>query len=368
MVILNSESPEFNISFIESVIKAWSNNFDWKKGGPNRAPKFMLPNNYHFLMRYAFQNNDVELQDYVNLTLTKMALGGIYDQLDGGFSRYSVDVKWHIPHFEKMLYDNAQLVSLYSDAYLVTKNELYKEVVLETLSFVEKELTSSEGVFYSSLDADSLNEKNELEEGAFYVWTKEHLQKLLKEDYELFAAYYNINSFGFWEHENYVLIRNKEDHDFIKDHDISLEYLLAKKSEWKNILLEEREKRSRPRLDDKTLTSWNALMLKSYVDAYRVFDNPSYLEIALKNANFILTQQVNSEGGLFRNYKNGKSSINGYLIDYSTTIDAFINVYEVTSDEKWLNSARNLTNYVFDNFFDDSSKMFFFTSVQVPKT
>jgi uncharacterized protein YyaL (SSP411 family) len=367
VVVLNPEDPEFSLNFIENVITVWSSSFDKKKGGPKRAPKFMLPNNYHFLMRYAFQNNDLELQNYVNLTLTKMALGGIYDQLGGGFSRYSVDAKWHVPHFEKMLYDNAQLVSLYSNAYLVTKNDLYKNVVLETLDFIKRELTSNQGVFYSSLDADSLNENNELEEGAYYVWKKGQLQRLLKKDYDLFAAYYNINNYGFWEHDNYVLIRDKEDYQFIKDYNISLQHLNDKKAKWKNILLEDREKRSRPRLDDKTLTSWNALMLKAYIDAYRVFDNSSYLEIALKNANFILTQQVNSEGGLYRNYKNGKSSINGYLIDYSTTIDAFLRVYEVTSDEKWLNSARNLTNYVFDNFFDDTSNMFFFTSKKDPE-
>ena len=367
VITLNTEDPEFSLNFIENVITVWSSSFDKKKGGPKRAPKFMLPNNYHFLMRYAFQNNDIELQNYVNLTLTKMALGGIYDQLGGGFSRYSVDAKWHVPHFEKMLYDNAQLVSLYSNAYLVTKNDLYKNVVLETLDFIKRELTSNQGVFYSSLDADSLNENNELEEGAYYVWKKGQLQRLLKKDYDLFAAYYNINNYGFWEHDKYVLIRDKEDHQFIKDYNISLQHLNDKKAKWKNILLEDREKRSRPRLDDKTLTSWNALMLKAYIDAYRVFDNSSYLEIALKNANFILTQQVNSEGGLYRNYKNGKSSINGYLIDYCTTIDAFLRVYEVTSDEKWLNSARNLTNYVFDNFFDDTSNMFFFTSKKDPE-
>ncbi len=367
MVILNNDEPDFKLSFIDQVIKDWSQSFDMKMGGPNRAPKFMLPNNYHFLLRYAHQNKDSELQKYVDLTLKKMALGGIYDQLGGGFSRYSVDTKWHVPHFEKMLYDNAQLVSLYSDAFLVTKNELYKDVVIETLDFIKKDLTSEEGVFYSSLDADSLNEEKKLEEGAFYVWKKEELQSLLKEDYDLFSKYYNINAYGFWEHDNYVLIRDKEDEQFSKDNKIKQDELRTKKKEWKQILLKERDKRSRPRLDDKTLTSWNALMLKGYVDAYRVFGNSSYLEIALRNASFILNQQINEEGGLYRNYKNGKSSINGYLIDYATTIEAFISLYQVTSDEKWLNTARNLTNYTFDNFFDESSNMFYFTSVKDAK-
>ncbi len=367
MVVLNKDEPIFKTEYIDKVVNEWSKSFDHIKGGPNRAPKFMMPNNYHFLLRHAYQNDDKTLQKYVNLTLTKMALGGIYDQLGGGFSRYSVDNKWHVPHFEKMLYDNAQLVSLYSDAYLITKNQLYKEVVYETLDFIEKELTSPEGVFYSSLDADSLNNNDELEEGAYYVWQKEELKNLLKDDYEIFSKYYNINNYGYWEHNNYVLIRDQEDEEFIREHKMTTEDLKAKKNEWKQILIKEREKRSKPRLDDKTLTSWNALMIKGYVDAYRVFQDTSFLSIALKNANFILKKQINSEGSLSRNYKEGTSSINAYLIDYATTIDAFINLYQITSDEKWLNSARNLTNYSFDNFYDESSNMFFFTSIKDPK-
>ena len=367
MVVLNNEEPVFESEYIDKVVNEWSKSFDHIKGGPNRAPKFMMPNNYHFLLRHAYQNGDKTLQKFVNLTLTKMALGGIYDQLGGGFSRYSVDNKWHVPHFEKMLYDNAQLVSLYSDAYLITKNELYKEVVYETLDFIEKELTSPEGVFYSSLDADSLNNNDELEEGAFYVWQKEELKNLLKDDYEIFSNYYNINNYGYWEHNNYVLIRDQEDEEFIKNLKLTNEELKSKKKEWKQILIKEREKRPKPRLDDKTLTSWNALMIKGYVDAYRVFQDTSFLSIALKNANFILKKQINSEGSLFRNYKEGKNSINAYLIDYATTIDAFISLYQVSSDEKWLNSARNLTNYSFDNFFDEASNMFFFTSIKDPK-
>ena len=367
MVVLNNEEPVFKIDFIDMVVNEWSKSFDHIKGGPNRAPKFMMPNNFSFLLRHAYQNNNKTLQNYVNLTLTKMALGGIYDQLGGGFSRYSVDDKWHVPHFEKMLYDNAQLVSLYSDAYLITKNELYKEVVYETLGFIEKELTSPEGVFYSSLDADSLNKNDELEEGAFYVWQKEELKNLLKDDYEIFSNYYNVNNYGYWEHNNYVLIRNQEDEEFIRNHKLTNEEFKAKKKEWKQILIKEREKRSKPRLDDKTLTSWNALMITSYLDAYRVFQDSSFLRIALKNANFILKKQINSEGSLFRNYKEGKSSINAYLIDYATTIEAFISLYQASSDEKWLNSARSLTNYSFDNFYEESNNMFFFTSIKDPK-
>ncbi len=362
VVQLNTDEPVFDKPFIQNAIKSWSKQFDKNQGGMNKAPKFMMPNNYHFLLRYAYQNNDTELLDFVNLTLKKMAYGGVFDQIGGGFSRYSVDAKWHIPHFEKMLYDNGQLVSLYTDAYLITKNEIYKDIVIETLKYIKQEMTTSNGAFYSSLDADSDTSEGELEEGAFYVWTKNELNTLLKEDFELFSDYYNINNYGFWEHDNYVLIRKDDDDSIIKKHNLTKTILVEKKEAWKVLLLKERNQRAKPRLDDKTLTSWNAIMLKGYTDAYRVFGNDDYLAIAEKNANFIVNNQLREDGGLNHNYKNGKSSINGYLEDYAATIDAFITLYENTLDEKWLTTAKGLANYTFDHFFDSASNMFFFTS------
>ena len=358
----NTTEPIFEAAFVEETVKTWSKQFDNREGGMNRSPKFMMPNNYHFLLRYAYQNNDEKLQKYVNLTLTQMAYGGVFDQVGGGFSRYSTDVNWHIPHFEKMLYDNGQLVSLYADAYLITKNELYKAVVTETLAFVKRELTHENGTFYSSLDADSNNASNELVEGAYYVWQKDSLETILKEDFKLFSDYYNVNNYGFWEHDNYVLIRKDDDASIIKKHELTQSELNDKKKSWKALLLKERNKRSKPRLDDKTLTSWNAIMLKGYLDAYRVFGTKSYLETAVTNANFIINNQLRDDGGLNHNYKNGKSTINGYLEDYANVIDAFITLYENTLDEKWLLTARDLANYVFDHFLDDSSHMFYFTS------
>ncbi|MGC1203493.1 MAG: thioredoxin domain-containing protein [Flavobacteriaceae bacterium] len=362
VVTLNNDDPVFEESYIEEAVKNWSKQFDNNQGGLNRAPKFMMPNNYHFLLRQAYQNNDKELQDYVNLTLTKMAYGGVFDQIGGGFSRYSVDAKWHVPHFEKMLYDNGQLVSLYADAYLVTKNELYKNIVTETLEYIKRDMTTKNGAFYSSLDADSNTPEGELEEGAFYVWTKDELKLLLKDHFELFSDYYNVNNYGFWEHDNYVLIRKDDDEKIIEKHNISQNNLKEKKANWKSILLKERNKRAKPRLDDKTLTSWNAIMLKGYVDAYRVFGNDDYLASAEKNANFIINNQWREDGGLNHNYKDGKSTINGYLEDYAATIDAFIALYENTLDEKWLTISRDLANYTFDHFYDSNSKMFYFTS------
>lgn len=362
VVTLNTDEPIFEKSYINNALKHWTKQFDYNYGGLNRAPKFMMPNNYHFLLRYAYQTNDKKLQDYVNLTLTKMAYGGVFDQLGGGFSRYSVDTKWHVPHFEKMLYDNGQLVSLYADAYLITKNKLYKNIVTETLEYVKRDMTKEHGAFYSSLDADSDTAEGKLEEGTFYVWTKDELKTILKDDFDLFSNYYNINNYGLWEHGNYVLIRKDSDETIIKKHNISIETLQKKKNKWKTLLLKERNKRAKPRLDDKTLTSWNAIMLKGYVDAYRVFGNPDYLASAEKNANFIINNMLREDGGLNHTYKNGKSTINGYLEDYSATIEAFIALYENTLNETWLTTARDLANYTFDRFFDDTSKMFFFTS------
>jgi uncharacterized protein YyaL (SSP411 family) len=362
VVQLNTDEPVFDQPFIVDALKHWSKQFDINQGGMNKAPKFMMPNNYHFLLRYAYQSNDTELLDFINLTLKQMAYGGIFDQIGGGFSRYSVDAKWHVPHFEKMLYDNGQLVSLYADAYLITKDELYKDIVTETLAYIKRDMTTKNGAFYSSLDADSKTLEGELEEGAFYVWKKEELKTLLKDDFELFSDYYNVNNYGFWEHNNYVLIRKDDDTKIIKKHNISKDYLVRKKNEWKDILIKERNKRAKPRLDDKTLTSWNAIMLKGYLDSYRVFGDKDYLASAEKNADFIINNQLREDGGLYHNYKNGKSTINGYLEDYAATIDAFLALYENTLNEKWLKTARDLANYTFNYFFDDTNNMFYFTS------
>lgn len=362
VILLNTDTPIFEKAFIDEAISNWSKQFDYEYGGLNRAPKFMMPNNYHFLLRYAYQNNDENLMEFVNLTLKKMAYGGIFDHIGGGFSRYSVDGKWHVPHFEKMLYDNAQLVSLYADAYLMSKNKLYKTVITETLQYVEEEMTNNEGAFFSSLDADSANAQGELEEGAYYSWHQDALKQLLREDFDAFATYYNINDYGHWEHGNYVLIRKDSEEEIASKFGLSVSELENKKNSWKDILDSERKKRAKPRLDDKTLTSWNALMLKGYVDAYRVLNDETYLNIAIKNATFLKSNQLRSDGGLYHSYKNGKSSINGYLEDYATCIEAFLALFENTLNPKWLYTCRDLANYTLDHFYDGESNMFFFTS------
>lgn len=362
-IVPKSESEtDFNFEMLRDLVSQWERSFDWEFGGMARAPKFMMPTNYEFLLRYAHQTQNPKLLEFVNLTLTKMAYGGLFDTIDGGFSRYSVDMKWHVPHFEKMLYDNGQLVSLYANAYKLTQNKLYKEVIEKTLDFVEKEWFTAEGSFYSALDADSLNSQNHLEEGAFYVWTKQELQDLLKEDFELFSAVFNINDFGFWEHGNYVLIQNQPLTEIAEAQNILPETLEQKKKDWEKQLYNIREKRSKPRLDDKCLTSWNAIMLKGFVDAFKAFGNQKHLEIALQNADFIINKVWSSDGNLYHSFKDGKATINGFLEDYVHVIQAFIALYEVSFDEKWLQNAKQLTDYAFDNFYDEKQQFFSFTS------
>ena len=362
LIKLNKEASNFSDKDLSLSVDLLKLQIDTINGGFKGAPKFPMPNSLDFLLRYNHQFNDPSIEKYLNKTLTKIAYGGIYDHVSGGFSRYSVDEKWHIPHFEKMLYDNAQLVSLYSKGYLKDKNELYKNTVIETLAFIKEELTAENGAFYSSLDADSKNAFGEKEEGAFYEWKEEELMLLLGNDYSLFKGFYNINDFGFWEHDKYVLIRNESKNDFSKKQNLSLTALNDKISSWKKVLKKARNKRSKPHLDDKVLTSWNALMLQGYIDAYKAFGDEEYLEVAIKNANFLNDHQVRNDYGLNRNFKNGKSNINGYSEDYATLIKSYISLYEVTLDEKWLTISKNLVDYLFTNFFDDKTKMFYFTS------
>ena len=362
LIRLRTETVDFKNFPVNEIIKNWSNQFDDKNGGFKGSPKFMMPNNLAFLLRQAVSNKNDKLLAQITLTLDKMAFGGLYDQIGGGFARYSTDEKWHVPHFEKMLYDNAQLISLYSDAFLVTQNPLYSDVVAETLEFISLEMTNEEGGFYSSLDADSKDENGTLEEGAFYVFTAEQLQKLLKDDFKIFKEYYNVNSYGKWEKDQYVLIRQKTDAQIENEFDLTSEAFQQKKKSWKKTLLTYRNQRAKPRLDDKTLTSWNALMLKGYVDAYKAFGKKEYLNSALKNASFISEKQLRDNGALFHNYKDGQSSINGFLEDYAFTIEAFLELYQISLDERWLQLSKKMTDYTIANFFDSEKHMFYFTS------
>ncbi len=357
----NDENKKF---LLEDLISKWKKSFDWDYGGMARSPKFMMPNNYQFLLRYAFENNNQPILDFVHLTLTKMAQGGIFDVIQGGFSRYAVDMKWHIPHFEKMLYDNAQLLSLYSEAYKLTKNPLYEEVIRKIVKFLEEEFLTPEGCFYSALDADSLNAKGKLEEGAFYVWTKSELQEVLGEDFQLFAQVFNISEFGYWEHDNYVLIQKQTLDKIAEQNHISLSELKFKKTIWESLLLQNRNLRSKPRLDDKILTSWNSLAIKGLIDAYNALGEERYLALAVKNADFIQNNLLDQSGFLYRKFSNNQSSINAFLEDYAFVIQAYLSLYKTTGSAQWVIEAKQLMDYCLDNFYQESQVFFTFKSQQ----
>lgn len=349
LVVVNPNKPAFDREESEALFINWKNNFDTDLGGPNRSPKFPIPNNYQYLLQYADLSGDKAALDQVELTLEKMAYGGIYDQIGGGFARYSTDELWKVPHFEKMLYDNAQLVSLYSQAYQKFKNPLYKETVLQTLEWMDREMTGPKGEFYSALDADS-----EGEEGKFYVWNEEELKSVITtEDWEDFKNYYNINAKGLWEHGNYILLREKPDANLDKD----------KIEEWKNSLMKVRDSRIRPGLDDKSLTSWNAMMITGYLDAYTAFKEKGFLKAAEKNAKWLLDNQLQKDNSLLHSYKKGESKIDGILEDYAFSIQAFLKLFEVTFEEEYLEQAEAWMQYCSINFLDNESKLFYTRSL-----
>lgn len=345
IVQLNTDKKSPTLEDLDSLFTVWEQGIDTVHGGQKGAPKFPMPSAFQYLLHFNYLTGNTAALDAVHHSLVQMAYGGIYDQVGGGFARYSVDERWKVPHFEKMLYDNAQLVSLYSRAYQQDRNPLYETVVKETLNFIDRELTSPEGMFYSSLDADS-----DGEEGKFYIWTKEELEQTLKGSADEIIAYYNVSQKGNWESGTNILFVNDGD-----ERPLRLERAKAK-------LLKEREKRIRPALDDKILTSWNALMIKAYVDAYRVFDESEYLIKAERAAAFLLDNLQSADLRLNRNFKDGKSSINAFLDDYAFAMDAFISLYEATFDEMWLISADEMLSYVLDHFYNSENGMFFYTS------
>ncbi len=348
----------YEASDLKTIQTAFKERLDYKNGGRVGSPKFPMPNNYEYLLKYGSKYNDKEALQSVELTLDKMAAGGIYDQLGGGFARYSVDDIWLVPHFEKMLYDNGQLISLYSEGYKFFAKPRYEEVIRETLDFVERELMSEQYAFYSSLDADS-----EGEEGKFYVWQENEIDSLISDprQSEIFKYYFDISANGNWEHTN-ILNRPRSDKEVADKFGIAIQELRDICNTAMKSLMKERSKRVKPGLDDKVLTAWNALMLRGYVKAFDALKEPHFLEIALKNADFLSKNMMKSDGRLDRNYKDGKSSINGFLDDYALLAQAFISLYETTLEEQWLAKAKKLVEYSLDHFYDSKTGVFNYTS------
>lgn len=354
-----NELPKSESSFdLDELVKKWRKSFDLDYGGYIRAPKFMMPTNLDFLQTYGFINKDKSILNHVDLTLTRMAWGGLFDTIHGGFSRYSVDMKWHIPHFEKMLYDNALLLKTYSDAYKRTKNILYKDVIKKTIQFLNDEFLETQGGFYSAFDADSLTSENKLVEGAFYCWKIEELKTILKDDFNLFSGIFNINDFGYWEEDFYVLIQNKELNKIAEEANISLEDLIEKKSNWENLLKQVRNKRQKPRLDDKIITSWNAMLLSGLVHANSILNDNEIEKIIYNLESFISNHLTIEDFNLGHVYKNDNLYIDGLFEDYAFVIQAYIDLYSNSFNEEYLQKAKNYTHVAYDLFYDIEKQFF----------
>ncbi|MGC4020778.1 MAG: thioredoxin domain-containing protein [Cyclobacteriaceae bacterium] len=334
----------FSREKLENMFSILQSKFDTKWGGIEKAPKFVMPTVWLWLLRYHFVSRNESALVMVTRTLKQMTRAGLYDQLGGGFSRYSVDGEWFAPHFEKMLYDNAQLLSLYAEAYAITKDDFFKAVAYETVSWIKREMTSKEGGFYSALDADS-----EGTEGRFYTWTWDEIATAVGENKIEIANYFHCTENGNWEHGQNILVREpeQEETDSIKS--------------LKQKLFNFREKKVRPSLDDKILTGWNAMTIQGLMDCYKAFGDELFLQLAIKNIRFI-EENLIKEGRVFRAFKNKHSVTEGFLEDYAFLIQAYTLLYETTFDEYFLNEAEKWTRYVLNNFFDERESYFHFSS------
>lgn len=338
---------------MDKMFKTLQSKFDHQWGGVDKAPKFVMPTQWLFLLRHYAKRENKEALEMVELTLKKMAMGGLYDQVGGGFARYSVDGKWFAPHFEKMLYDNAQLLSLYSEAYMITKDNFYQRIVEETIEWLQREMTSEQGGFYSALDADS-----EGEEGKYYVWTKKDFDSTTHRQPSWLADYYTVSDKGNWEHGNNILFIDQWEADFTRKNKITSDELHSEIRKAKKGLLAARNKRIRPGLDDKVLTGWNAMTIQGLLDAYAALGNEAYLTLALDNIKFLENNLI--EDKVFRSFKGRRSPVEGFLEDYAFLIQAYIALYQITFDESWLSKADHWMQYTQTNFYDAKEGYFHF--------
>lgn len=348
---------EYTLLDIKSIVLPWKEQFDFRDGGYRRAPKFPLPNNWLFFLRYGVLAEDEDTLQHVHFTLEKIANGGIYDHIGGGFARYSVDGKWHVPHFEKMLYDNGQLISLYSEAYQQKPSLLYKNVVFETIAWAQREMLAPNGGFYSALDADS-----EGVEGKFYTFGYSEFD-ILEDDADIAREYFNITPDGNWSEEQInIPFVKPSNQQLIQEAGFTTVEWDSYIKEIKAKLLDYRSNRVRPGLDHKQLTTWNALMLKGLLDAYRIFGDESHLELALNVAHFIQKHCTVDNNTLLHQPKDSNRQIEAFLDDYAFTIEAFVVLYEASFDEKWIYAAQELAYKAIDLFYDGDAKTFYYTA------
>ncbi|MDE1762769.1 MAG: thioredoxin domain-containing protein [Thaumarchaeota archaeon] len=328
---------------------------DPTNGGFGHAPKFPNAANLSFMLRYSKLSGISKFQEFVLRTLTKMANGGICDQIGGGFHRYSTDSRWLVPHFEKMLYDNALLPVVYAEAYQITKDPRYIEVINRTLGYVLNEMTSPDGGFYSAQDADS-----EGEEGKYYVWKKSEVQKILGADSDLFCLYYDVTDGGNFEGSTILyngMNLSSVAFQFGKTASEAKEIIERSKTK----LLEERNKRVRPGRDDKILVGWSALMITGFLRGYRVTRDERFLDAAENCIKFI-EQKMTQDGELLHTYKDGRAKLRAYLDDYAYFVNALVDHFEIRPTRKYLDLAVHYAHYLLEHFWDESEKSFYFTA------
>ena len=341
---------------LKESIANWKLKWDSKWGGDNGSEKFMLPVNLEFLMEYSFLSKDTFARDHLIKTLDNIALKGVYDHVEGGFFRYSTDEKWQLPHFEKMLYDNAQLITLYSKAYKIFKDPLYEQVVKETIEFLNNRMKNPDGGYYASLDAGSKGD-----EGDYYLWQRKELESTIENNYPLFQSYFNIKEANKLDGDNFHLFKKSKDSVFQVQHRISEGKIAQYKKEWVQSLQKARQKRNLPNIDDKIITSWNSLLINGLLEAYTAFGNESYLESAISIFETLVSKAYSDEK-LVHSFKPKSKRIDGFLEDYVFLEQASLKLYSITMDKKYLVFAKKLNNAVKAQFSDDENVIFTYSN------
>ena len=344
-------------TLFENAVAGLTRTFDEDRGGFGSAPKFPPSMTLEFLLRMAARLDDADAGHMATHTLKMMAQGGMYDQLGGGFARYSTDSNWLVPHFEKMLYDNALLARVYLHAYQITGDFFYRRIAVETLDFILREMRHEDGGFYSSYDADS-----EGEEGKFYVWQPAEIREILGEDAEPFMLYYDVTERGNWEGKS-ILNVPRAPEEVAELLNMEVDELKARLAASQQKLYAVRSQRVWPGLDDKVLTSWNGLALAAFAEAARILPRPDYIEAAQQNAEFLYQNMRVVNGRLLRTWKAGaKAKYNAYLEDYAYLADGLLALYQTTFNEKWFAWAQELGDIMLDHFKDPNGIGFFDTS------
>jgi uncharacterized protein YyaL (SSP411 family) len=354
-VFQKSPDAAVDAGLLDTAYRAIGSRFDSREGGFGNAPKFPPGMTIDFLLRYHHRTQDEDALRMATLTLDKMAYGGMYDQAGGGFHRYSTDDRWLVPHFEKMLYDNALLARAYLDAYRATRAPLYKRITEESLDFVVREMRAPDGAFYSTQDADS-----EGVEGKFYVWTLEEFRQVAGPDADLMAKYFDVTEHGNFEEKN-ILNVPRPPELFSKLENVSMEDLAAKIEAVKKKLYAVREKRVKPGRDEKVLADWNGMMMRAFAEAAAYLGRDDYRAVAEANADFILNTLWDGNR-LLHSFKDGRARFNAYLDDYANLADGLLALYQLTFDYKWIDHALRIMDRTIERFWDAENGGFYFTA------